>query len=446
MKFPEDTLKKLLRRNARVNIQKILAKMRAEDIASIFNDFSLNEAKILFDLIKDNEKAAEVFSESTQKLREELVQEKNEADLRNLFKSISDDDLADFFSQLPEELAAQYTKIMGADGQTVKNLLQFEEDTAGRIMSTEFFALRKDVTVGEAIEMVRKEAGIRNVFYVYVVNNENILVGVLSLRQLLISDVSASLGDIMSKEIISVMTDMDQEEVARVVERYNLLAVPVVDELNNLMGIITVDDVIDVIREETTEDIYKMVGTSEEELVEDSIWKITMMRMPWLAITLVGESFTGMILKYYNQTITRIVAVAFFIPLIMALGGNVGNQCQTIVNRGLATGKIEERAFWRVVLRQVRVGAFMGLLASLVVIFIAYYIESNITFALLVGFSLFISMITSSLVGTLAPLFLKRIHVDPAVSAGPFITNFNDIIGTLVYLTLVTFFIVKLSG
>ncbi len=446
MRFPEDTMRKLLRRNALSNAGKILGKMRAEDIASGLESFNQQEARLLFDQIHEPEKSAEVFSESCQRLREVFVLDREEESLRALFKDMSDDDLADFLSHLPEEQAAGYTRMMGADGQTVKDLLEFEEDTAGRIMSTEFLALKQDVTVGEAIDIVRKEAGRNNLFYVYVVNGENLLVGVVSLRQLIVSDVGVTLDRIMTREVINVVTDMDQEEVARVVERYNLLAVPVVDEVSHLMGIITVDDVIDVIREEATEDIYKMVGASGDELLEDSVWRITMMRMPWLAITLVGETITGMILKYYNQTLTRIIAVVFFIPLIMALGGNVGNQSQTIINRGLATGHIEERTFWKVVLRQFRVGALMGLLAGLMVTMIAYLVEPSWIFASVVGISLFISINVSSLVGTLAPIFLKRIRVDPAVSAGPFITNFNDIVGTTVYLTLVTYFLVVLPG
>jgi magnesium transporter len=233
--------------------------------------------------------------------------------------------------------------------------------------------------------------------------------------------------------------------VAKIVERYNILSVPVIDRYNKMVGVVTVDDVIDVIRAETTEDIYKMAGTSHEELFEKSTWKVVMMRMPWLLVTLIGETCSYLIMRWHQRTLAENIAIAFFIPMIMALGGNVGNQSQTIVVRGLATGRIMDTERWRILFKQIRIGMAMGIIAGVLISFFSLIIDSrHHVLSLIVGFSLFMSITISGLMGAAIPFVLNRFNIDPAVAAGPFITNFNDVISIFIYLSLATGLIVFL--
>jgi len=229
---------------------------------------------------------------------------------------------------------------------------------------------------------------------------------------------------------------MDQEEVARLVDKYDLLAVPVTDNLNKLVGVISVDDIIDVIREETTEDMYKLAGTSGAEVSERSIWKIVKYRMPWLLVSLFGESVSGAVLHSFDKTLQQFIAISFFIPLIMALGGNTGIQSQTIIVRSIAIGKIRELGIKYIVLRQLRVAVTIGIICGILVGAIAFVTQRDMALAIAVGTSLFLSMFITTLLGILIPVGLEKVGVDPAVSSGPFITSFNDIISLIIYLSI----------
>jgi magnesium transporter len=327
--------------------------------------------------------------------------------------------------------------IEGQEG--VSRLMLYEEETAGRIMTTDYLALSEDLTVEEAIQRVR-EAKEKEVFYIYVVDSRNHLVGVISLRQLILADPDTQLREVMNPDVISVRADMDQEEVARIVAHYDILAVPVVDDGNHLIGMVTVDDVINIIQDEATEDIYKMVGASEEELWEASTLRIAGYRLPWLAFTIAGEMISGLVIKHYHHTISTMVAVAFFVPLIMALSGAVGNQTQTIIVRAMATGRMEGMA-WKILRRQLSVGAIMGLAAGALAFLLVFVVQHNQILGLSVGLSLLISMSISAVIGVVVPVISKKIGVDPALTV-PSIATLNDIMGTLIYLSLVTYLLV----
>ena len=339
----QDTIKRLLRRKAIPNLTKIINKTHPADIAQIFGNLTEYEYKNLFNLIKSPEVAADVLSELDSSIVANIVKSLENERLSEILQAMSSDDLADLLSSLPADLSERILlAIKKEDSEDVEELLQHPADTAGRIMNPNFFALREDTTVQDAISAVRKAADAEMVFYLYVVDERNHLVGVVSLRQLIIAPPYLTLKDIMIPDVISVTTDMDQEEVARIVEKYNILAVPVVDDKNHLVGIITVDDVIDVIRSEATEDIMKMAGTVEEEYSYlDNIFKASRFRLPWLITNLLGGLLTGYLMWLFKITLKEVLALVTFVPVITGMGGNVGTQSSSIVVRGIAIGKID---------------------------------------------------------------------------------------------------------
>lgn len=341
---------------------------------------------------------------------------------------------------LPEERAQAILALMKTEDSTeIADLLKYPKHTAGAIMTTEFFSLSEDTTAQEAIRRLQQATDAEMVFYIYVTDKEGRLVGVLSLRQLLTVSPATPLKNIMARGVISVAVDMDQEEVARQVARYNLLAIPVVEKDNMLVGIITVDDVVDVIREEATEDMLKMAGASEEDaLFKSSTLESARSRLPWLFTNLVGSLVSGAILWFFRYTIQEVVAIVSFIPVIAAMGGNVGLQSSTLIIRGLATGRIELTDMWKVFFREVRIGLLLGVTCGLILTGAGWLWHGQWFMGMVVGASLIIAFLVSTSMATIMPILLKRIGVDPAVSAGPFVTTANDITGIAIYLALST--------
>ncbi len=439
LKLLLQTVRRLIRREAKGNLRNMLRKLHPADIAHLIKYLNLKESKWTFDLIEDSEMAATVLSELEPEIISVLLEDLDNVKISQILQEMPADDAAEMVSDMPEEKAENILRLMQhKESKEVEDLLSYPEDTAGRIMTPHFFALFEDTTAEEAIKKLRDAVDAEMVFYIYVIDRRHHLVGIVSLRKLIITSTGSPIKNIMTTDVISVQTHTDQEEVAMMVAKYNLLAIPVVDEQNKMMGIITVDDVIDIIREEATEDIYKMAGTSEEELLEKSTWKITSIRTPWLFFSLIGEGLSSVILRYYNNTLQGVISIVFFIPLVMALGGNVGNQSQTIVVRGLATGRIEQLDIWNILFRQSKVGLLMGFLAGIIAGLCVTLFYKHPALGLVVGISVFISVNISAIVGTITPFLFNKMHVDPAVAAGPFITNFNDVVGISIYLGIAT--------
>ena len=438
-----ETTRKLLRMKAMGKVSKVIEKLHPADLAHIFPYFSEAEQRAILNLIKDPSKAAEVLSEIEWGLRALLVQSMDTARAIQILQEMPSDDTAEIISNLPEELAGKILQGMKKeDLADVEGLLSYPEETAGRIMNPGYFALHENTSVREAIKAVQKNADAEMVFYIYVVDDRNHLVGVISLRQLLLVPPQKRLRDIMSTEVFSVQTHEDQEEVARVVEKYNILAVPVVDEENKLVGVITVDDVIDILQDEATEDFLKMAGTKEEEFVYvDNILKISRLRFPWLLTNLLGGLATGYLLWLFKITIRDILTLVTFIPVITAMGGNAGLQSSTIMIRGFATGRIEYARLTSILFKEIRVGIIMGLVCGAVVGVVGTVWHGNPVIGLVVCAAMIIAMTVACSMGALAPSFFRKIHIDPAVASGPFVTTANDITGILIYLGTATIFL-----
>ncbi|MEZ5333365.1 MAG: magnesium transporter [Thermoanaerobaculia bacterium] len=321
----------------------------------------------------------------------------------------------------------------------IQTHLTYGDESAGRIMDTQYFALPEDRTVRQAVEELRQSGDVENIFYVYVVDDTGHLVGVASLRPLLLADPERPVAEVMTRSMIKAHTDTDQEEVASLATRYNLLAIPVTDDANRLVGIVTVDDIIDVVQEEATEDFLKMVGTSEDELVyQDRPFRVAGIRLPWLLVNLVGGVLAGLLLRQFQLSLGEAILLSTFVPVIMGMGGNIGSQTSTITVRGLATGRIssERRKIGRYLWQQVKVGTLLGLACALIVAVVAVFIEASPYYGLVVGVSMWVAMLVASANGTLIPVLFQRLGIDPAIAAGPLVATSNDITGILIYCSL----------
>lgn len=445
-----DSVGRLLRRGAIGNLERMISKMHPADVAKVLHHLSTaQEKRTVFELIKPDGNKAQVLSEMDEGDIGETLTDVPAADIAMLIRDLPDDDQAYILTCLPEERSQDILRLMKPeDSAEVKDLLQYEPKTAGAIMTTEYFSLPESMTSEEAIHKLQGSKDTGNVFYVYVTDKGDKLVGVLSLRQLLQVPPHTRLGTMIKREVISVATDTDQEEVAKLVARYNLLAIPVVDKDNTLVGIITVDDVVDIIHDAATEDMLKMSGTKSEEeeaLLHSPVVKSVRLRVPWLLTNLIGSLISGMILWFFRFTIQEVVALVTFIPVIAAMGGNVGLQSSTLVIRGLATGEIESSDVRKVFLREVMIGLLIGLLCGIVALAVAAVIHINLTLGLVVGIAMVCALVVSTSMATIMPVVLKRYGVDPAVAAGPFVTTANDITGIAIYLSLATAFLAHLK-
>ncbi len=434
------SFQKLLRRGAITNLSKMLGKMHPADAAKIIVHLpSPKEKRTVFELVKGEGPRGQVLSELDADSILQVLADVPATDIAWLLKDLASDDVTYIMGVLPEALANGILALMKTEDSTeIAELLKYPKDTAGGIMTTEFLALLEDTTAQETIRRLQRATDAEHVFYVYVTDKDEHLVGVLSLRQLLTVPPETPLKNMMTSDVLSVSVDMDQEEVARQVARYNLLAIPVVEKDNRLVGIITVDDVVDVIREEATEDMLKSAGVTEEDVLASSSMRAARLRLPWLFTNLVGSLISGAILWHFRYTIQEVVAIVTFIPVIAAMGGNVGLQSSTLIIRGLATGRIELADVWSVFFRETRIGLLLGLACGVLLTLVGWVWHGQPVLGMVVGVSMLIAFLISTSMATIMPVVLKRTGVDPAVAAGPFVTTANDITGISIYLALST--------
>ena len=438
-----ESIRRLLRRGAASNLRKIVTKTHAADLTSVFHSLPLPDQRRLFDVLEDPEQKGELFSRLEVDDFLNLVKEIDLQEIADIFEEMPTDDVADLLGQMPEDMADDILKKMKKDeSEEVEDLLSYGDDTAGGIMVPDFIALTEDTTAKAAIESLQEEhQDVEMPFYLYVVDEYGKLVGVSSLRQLVVVPPETSLKAFMTTDVFSVTTDMDQEEVAKLVARYDILAVPVVDESNRLVGIVTVDDVIDIFRMEATEDMLKMAGAGEEYVETQSVLRSTRIRLPWLFASCLGGMIAFYIIGRFEESIYKLAYLAAFIPVIMGMGGNIGTQSSTIVVRGLATGRLNIRDIWSVVVKECLIGLLLGLIYGILIGLVAQMKYGTIALALSVGLGLVCSMSVAALFGSLMPMVFARINIDPAVAAGPFVTTSIDIISVLFYFYIATTFL-----
>ena len=435
-----ETLRKLLARGAGPNALNILNRLHPSDIAQLFGELP-NYRKVAFELLVQHNLilAGEALSELGPARGGDLLAGMSAQEVSRVLQELDPDDAAEFIGELPPDLQEE---ILGAmrkkDAAEVEDLLKYDEETAGRIMNPNVFSLNEDTTVGEAIVRLQDSEDLEMVFYIYVVDDRNHLVGVLSLRQLIQRRPSTPIKDIMVPQIKSVSTDTDQEEVAQLVALYNLLAIPVVDSENKLMGFIPVDDVIDVIKEEATEDIYRLAGLDASERVFSSPRTSVRMRIPWLILNLAMGFLIASVVNFFEDSIRQFAVLAVFMPIVPLLGGNAGTQTLTVMVRGIALGELRWSNSRRALIKEVLVGAMNGIVIGLVVALAAVAWKGNPILGVVLALSMFGTLIMAAIAGTLVPLALRWLKVDPALASSVFVTTSTDVIGFLLFLGLGT--------
>lgn len=439
-----ESIRRLMRRGATSHLAKIVNKTHAADLSVVFRSLTLSQQQQLFRLIEDTEQKGVLFSELEDKFLLDFIDAMKLPEVIEVLEVMPSDDVADLLGKLPSEQADKFLNEMKSEGsEEVEELLSYDDDTAGGIMIPDFIALKEDSTARDAIASIQKDyVDVEMPFYIYVIDEFERLVGVISLRQLVVVQPDTSLKDFMATDIFSVKTGTDQEEVAKLVARYDILAVPVVDESNVLVGIVTVDDVIDIFRMEATEDILKMAGAGEEFVETQSILRSTRIRLPWLFANCIGGIFAFFIIGYFEGSLAKFAYLAAFIPVIMGMGGNIGTQSSTIVVRGLATGRIHIKEIWQVVFKELMVGLILGVIYGVLIGLVAQvrflYMVSSTAFAISVCLAVISSMSIAALVGSFVPMVFARLNIDPAVATGPFVTTSIDIVSVLFYFTIAT--------
>ncbi len=435
-----ESIKRLLRRNATIHLKKIVNKTHAADLSAVFSSLPLESQHQLFKMIEDPEKKGFVFSELEKDTFLNLIEGFEVDEVVHVLENMASDDVADLLGRLPDEKAGEILDMMKEEGsEAIEGLLRYGDETAGGIMVPDFIALREDITARQAIESLQKEyQDVEMPFYLYVVDDFGRLVGVISLRQLVVVPPDTPLKDFMTRDVFSVRTDMDQEEVARIVAKYDILAVPVLDYSGKLVGIVTVDDVIDIIRREATEDMFKMAGVGEEFVETKSVMKSTRIRLPWLFASCVGGIIAFFVIGHFEKSLRQVAYLAAFVPVIMGMGGNIGTQSSTIVVRGLATGRLNVRDFWKVIGKELAIGLILGVVYGILIGAVAQLKYSTVKLAVSVACAVVSSMTIAALVGSLVPMAFARIHVDPAIATGPFVTTSIDIISVFFYFQLAT--------
>lgn len=438
-----DKLLLTIEQNSKEKAKQLLQDLHPADIAEIYKEIDIEEAKYLY-LLLDGEKSADVLAELEDDDREKFLKVLPGSILAKQFiEHMDSDDAADILGELSEDKQSEVLKniIDTEHVEDIVDLLKYQEDTAGGLMDKDFINVNINWDAQTCIEEIRLQAeDIDEMFYVYVTDNHGILKGTLSLKKLITLPTNAKIADSIKEDPISVSADMDSEEVANLMNKYDLVTLPVVDILNRLIGRIMIDDVMDVMREEAERDYQMASGISEDVEPSDSVWILTRARLPWLIIGLIGGVFGAQVIGVFEEDLAKNAATAFFIPLIAAMGGNVGVQSSAIVVQGIASNTIGIDTTFAKILKEISV-AFLNGIACAGLIFIYNLIFSD-SFALTISVSsaLFIVIIFASTFGTLVPLVLNRFKIDPALATGPFITTVNDIIGLLIYLGISRYF------
>ena len=414
----------------------LLEDLHAVDIAEIYNELELDEARFLF-LIIDKELAADVLSELEEDEREHFLKSiPSEIIASQFIEEMDSDDAADVLGILPEdkqEEILQHVRDVEQAGDIV-DLLNYDEDTAGGLMAKELVKANVNWDVTLCIKDIRKQAEeVDELYIVYVVDDAGVLKGTLSLKDLIVSGPKEKIGNIYKSDIISVKAEMPSEEVAHIMDRYDLVSLPVVDNIGRLVGRITIDDVVDVIREEAEKDYQMISGITEDVESGDKVWILTRARLPWLFLGLLGGLTGALVMSRHELILGKFPQLAFFAPLIAAMGGNAGVQSSSIIVQGLASNSMGFESTGKKLLKEFFIAMINGVILSSLLLGITYFILKNLDLTITVSCALFSVIIIATVFGAFIPLLLNRLKIDPALATGPFITTFNDIMGLFIY-------------
>ncbi|MCB2199209.1 magnesium transporter [bacterium] len=417
-------------------VRELLVRMHPAEVAALMTGLSAFERNLVFDLSPADEQH-EVLIELEESDQESLLERLGDERIAEIMLQLDSDDATDLAALLDEStLKTVLEATPTEDREELVQLLGYDEESAGGLMATELVTARDSDTVREAVEAVRnaRREGIEDIHYVYIVDADERLKGRITLLDIMLAPRSQPVHELYDEDTIVVSEKMDQEEVAQIFQRYDLISAPVIDEDDKLIGRITVDDIVDVIQDEAEEDIGLLTGTGEEEVSERNLLVATRARLPWLVIAFVGELFGAIVISQFEESLANIILIAFFIPVIIAVAGNIGIQSSTIVVRGLATGEILSDRIMKRVGREVLVSALNGIVLAGVLIGVVVVWQNSWLIAAALSISLFLVILMAALVGSLVPFMLKKLNLDPAMASGPFITMTNDVLGVALYL------------
>jgi magnesium transporter len=440
-----DSVKRLQRMGATSNLVNLLQKQYPADLAQLFAELPEKDRVSAFSLLleRNSRLAMEALSELGPEAGAPLLAGRSPEEIVKLTQDLPSDDVAAIIDNLPEELSVAVLELMQKKpaGADVGELLEYPEKTAGRIMNPKVFALSEDMTASEAIAALQGSRDVEMVFYLYVIDSRRHLVGVVSLRRLLLVPPDTPLKRIMTTDLISARVDMDQEEVAGLVASYNLLAIPVVDAENKLVGVITVDDVIDVIKDEATEDVYRLAGLASDDRVFTTPIESLRKRLPWLLVNLVTAFIAASVVKLFEGTIGMVTSLAVFMPVVAGMGGNAATQTLAVIVRGIALGELTWSNTRKALIKEALVGLGNGVACGIVGAGVAWLMQGTPWLGLILGLAMIINMFVAATAGTLIPLALRALKVDPALASSVFITTLTDVFGFLSFLGLGALFI-----
>jgi magnesium transporter len=442
-----DSVRRLIRLGATANLVNLLQKQHPADLAQVFAELGEKDRSASFSLLveRNSKLAMEALSELGPEGGAALLADRSAEEIARLLHDLPSDDAAAIIDNLPEPLSAAVLELIEKrPGDEVGELLEYDEQTAGRIMNPKVFALSEDMTAGEAITTLQGSRDVEMVFYLYVVDLRRHLVGVISLRRLLLVSPATPLKRIMTTDLTSVRTDTDQEEVARLVASYNLLAIPVVDEENKLVGVITVDDVIDVIKDEATEDVYRLAGVAGDDRVFSTAAESLRKRVPWLEVNLVTAFLAASVVAIFEGRIRDVPALAVFMPVVAGMGGNAATQTLTVIVRGIALGELTWANSRKALFKEAAVGLGNGIACGVVGALIVWIWKGNAWLGAILCAAMIINMFVAATAGTLIPLALRALKVDPALASSVFITTLTDVFGFISWLGLCTLFLNRL--
>lgn len=437
----EEKIEEFIKEKKYTELKALLKEMKSADISAILDDLNKEEAVIVFRLLS-KEKAGMTFSYMETDMREKLIQNLTDAELKSVLDELFMDDTVDLIEEMPSNVVTRILRTVNRnDRKIINELLKYPDDSAGSVMTTEFIDLRENMTIERALERIRKIGTDSETIYTcYVLDKERILKGIIDIKEILLAKEDSLISELMETNIISVNTLEDQEEVAKIFDKYDLYALPVVDNDNRLVGIVTVDDAMDVLQEEVDEDFNKMaaIAPTEDGYFETSVFKHAKSRIVWLLILMLSSAITGAIITNYENAFAAVPVLVAFIPMIMGTGGNCGSQSSTLIIRGLATDELELKDVFKILWKEIRVAVIVGFILALVNglrIFVQY---DSLQLAITIGLSITATVIMAKSIGCLLPLLAKKLKLDPAIMAAPLISTIVDILSILIFFQIAT--------
>lgn len=433
---------KALKENKHKEFESIVIELQPYDLAQIYKDLpEKHRTRFLFFLNIDT--LADLIQELESEEQIDVLNRLGIEKSGKVLDMMDNDDLASLLEDLsPEKITSLLSGMKKEESKIVQDIMNYPPETAGRLMTNRFVWIRDYYSVRQAVDKLKSFAELaETINYLYVIDQNRKLVGVVSYRDLLMADLNEQIRDIMYERVIAVLEDTDQEEVARLIERYDFLAIPVVNNEQMLMGIITVDDIIDVFIQEANEDIEKLSASGKSIDFETKAIVATYRRLPWLILLLFIGVISGSIISSYEETLDKVVALAFFMPMISGMTGNTGTQSLAVVVRGLASNDIDRKVITKLIFRELSVGIMIGVICGALIALIALFWQGNLVLGLVVGSSLLLTLIIGTLAGTIIPIILYKLNIDPAIASGPLITTLNDIFSLVVYFGIATMFL-----